>query len=135
MITPIAAAVLLVIIIIATLFILRVSIKDLLIKLGLMHSGDEESVPDGITTAKEFSEKGEFKLNEGVPIQKGQQSKDLSKQDDLKEALTIATDPDWRLPDIDLLIDKQDKADPGDIEANADIIKDTLAQFLSLIHI
>jgi len=129
MITPIAAAVLLVIIIIATLFILRVSIKDLLIKLGLMHSGDEESVPDGITTTKEFSEKGEFKLNEGVPIQKGQQSKDLSKQDDLKEALTIATDPDWKLPDIDLLIDKQDKADPGDIEANADIIKDTLAQF------
>jgi len=44
-------------------------------------------------------------------------------------ALTLASDPDWKFPSLDLLNQKQDKADPGDVEANAGKIKETLEQF------
>lgn len=130
LITPLAILVLLLIIVISTLFIFKISIKDLLEKLGLIKTkGDKSDAANGDESAKELSEKGEFKLNEGVPIQKGRRSKEAPRQDDSKEALTTVTDPNWKLPGIDLLINKQDKADPGDIETNADIIKDTLAEF------
>ena len=45
------------------------------------------------------------------------------------EALTTFKDPDWKFPGLDLLSQKQDKADAGDIEGNAEIIKETLANF------
>ena len=45
------------------------------------------------------------------------------------EALTIADDPNWKLPGMDLLNQKQDKADAGDVQGNADIIQQTLAHF------
>lgn len=45
------------------------------------------------------------------------------------EALTIASDPDWKFPALDLLNQKQEKADPGDVQGNADIIRQTLAHF------
>jgi len=44
-------------------------------------------------------------------------------------ALTAAIDPDWKFPDIGLLNQKQDKADPGDTKENAEIIKSTLSNF------
>jgi S-DNA-T family DNA segregation ATPase FtsK/SpoIIIE len=45
------------------------------------------------------------------------------------EALTIADDPNWKFPAIELLNQKQDKADPGDVQGNADIIRQTLQHF------
>ena len=45
------------------------------------------------------------------------------------EALTTARDPDWKLPSLDLLNQKQDKADAGDVEGNAEAIRDTLTNF------
>src|SRR6185503_262840 len=45
------------------------------------------------------------------------------------EALTTASDPDWQFPSIDLLSQKQDKADAGDVNGNAQIIHDTFANF------
>lgn len=85
-----------------------------------------------------------FKLNAGVPM--------LSEQDKAKEmkqkrlssmkssveqdktaedraALVMANDPNWQAPSVDLLDDKQSPADPGDIEHNAEIIRDTLRDF------
>src|SRR3989338_5543622 len=44
-------------------------------------------------------------------------------------ALTAASDPDWQFPSLDLLSDKQDKADAGDVQGNAQIIKETFANF------
>jgi S-DNA-T family DNA segregation ATPase FtsK/SpoIIIE len=44
-------------------------------------------------------------------------------------ALTTASDPDWQFPPLNLLNDKQDKADAGNIQNNAEIIKETFAQF------
>lgn len=44
-------------------------------------------------------------------------------------ALTIASDPNWEFPSVQLLNQKQDKADAGDVNANAQIIKDTFENF------
>ncbi len=91
---------------------------------------------------KQKAEANGFKLNEGVPVEYGGSKTEPSKQrTSLKntakklsesedhEALTIASDPDWQLPDISLLNQKQDKADAGDVNAKADIIKSSLANF------
>jgi S-DNA-T family DNA segregation ATPase FtsK/SpoIIIE len=45
------------------------------------------------------------------------------------EALTTASDPNWQFPSVTLLNQKQDKADAGDVNANAQIIHDTFANF------
>lgn len=78
-------------------------------------------------------EKKEFKLNEGVPMQKSRSTlkntaKPISDNED-HVALTAADDPDWDFPSTDLLSSKQDKADAGDVKGNADIIQQTLSDF------
>jgi S-DNA-T family DNA segregation ATPase FtsK/SpoIIIE len=45
------------------------------------------------------------------------------------EALTVASDPNWQFPAISLLNQKQDKANAGDVNGNAQIIHDTFANF------
>ncbi len=80
-----------------------------------------------------------FKLNEGVPVEhhseRGNRLSSFRNSaqklagTDAHEALTTASDPDWQFPSIALLNQKQDKADPGNVEANADTIKETFAQF------
>lgn len=125
--TPLAIIVLLFVIVISALFILKVSFKDLLAKLGI---GKTKVVEGDLDSAKaeKVAPKGEFKLNEGVPIQKAGTKEDKPKESSHK-ALTTLADPDWKLPGLELLNDKQDKADPGDINGNADIIKSTLQDF------
>ncbi len=44
-------------------------------------------------------------------------------------ALTAASDPNWQFPPVNLLSQKQDKADAGDVNGNAQAIKDTFANF------
>ncbi len=81
-----------------------------------------------------------FKLNEGVPVER-HSDRDKARLSTFRnsaqkitptenhEALTIASDPDWKLPSIDLLNQKQDKADAGNVEANAETIKETFNHF------
>ncbi len=45
------------------------------------------------------------------------------------EALVALSDPDWKMPTVDLLEKKQSPADAGNIQQNAYIIKSTLAEF------
>jgi S-DNA-T family DNA segregation ATPase FtsK/SpoIIIE len=88
--------------------------------------------------------KAGFKLNEGVPVEHhgaAQPEKEAPKMASMKntaqkltmaenhEALTTARDPDWQLPTIAMLNQKQDKADAGDVNGNAKIIHDTFANF------
>ena len=72
-----------------------------------------------------------LKLKEGVPLEKaGRQTTKTTGAKDLKDELLKApVDPNWRFPPLNLLIQKQDKADAGDIQANAEIIRETLANF------
>lgn len=44
-------------------------------------------------------------------------------------ALVTASDPDWKMPSINLLTKKQSPADAGNIQQNAFIIKNTFAEF------
>lgn len=81
-----------------------------------------------------------FQLNEGVPVEH-HTAKDRARMSTLKNtaaklapaedhaALTAASDPNWQFPGMDLLIQKQDKADAGDVEGNAEAIKETFANF------
>jgi S-DNA-T family DNA segregation ATPase FtsK/SpoIIIE len=79
-----------------------------------------------------------FKLNEGVPVEHKREdvrlaslkntAQKLTPAED-HQALTAASDPGWKFPGVDLLNQKQDKADAGDVEGNADIIKESLANF------
>lgn len=46
-----------------------------------------------------------------------------------ERALVAVSDANWKMPGIDLLEKKQSPANPGDIQANAQIIKTTLAEF------
>lgn len=91
--------------------------------------------------------KSEVKLNAGVPIldPKDMEKKSLldkkkirggAKSDDAREkpaesgaALVAVTDPNWKGPSIDFLEKQQNPADAGDVQQNAQIIKDTLSEF------
>lgn len=77
-----------------------------------------------------------FKLNEGVPVEHHSGTRlstfkntaqKLSNEN--QQALTTTSDPEWKFPGIDLLNQKQDKADAGDVEGNAEVIKETFANF------
>lgn len=86
------------------------------------------------------SDIGDFKVNAGVSMldPTDKPSKHLSslkgsvKQDKVAEesaALVTVTDPNWKAPGLDLLEKKQSPADAGDVQHNAQIIKDTLGEF------
>jgi DNA segregation ATPase FtsK/SpoIIIE, S-DNA-T family len=81
-----------------------------------------------------------FQVNEGVPVEH-HSARDKSRLSNLKNtaaklaptedhaALTSVHDPNWKFPGVDLLIQKQDKADAGDVEGNSQLIKETFSNF------
>jgi len=86
---------------------------------------------------KHHAEAAGFKLNEGVPVEhhSGRQfaglrnsAEKLAPAED-HSALTLASDPNWQFPAVTLLDAKQDKADAGDVSANAKLIAETFANF------
>lgn len=114
-----------------------------LLRLGDMFKRPELESDDELTKLKTKAQEN-FKLNEGVPAVRYDESaaqrdrthvssfKNTAAQLEPKEnhaALTMASDPDWKLPGVDLLEQKQDRADAGNVEANAHIIKETLRNF------
>jgi S-DNA-T family DNA segregation ATPase FtsK/SpoIIIE len=81
-----------------------------------------------------------FKLNEGVPVEYSvnspkprlssfRNSAQKMVLDTNSAALTTSSDPDWVFPGVDLLNQKQEKAQAGDINGNVQIIKDTFLNF------
>jgi len=89
-----------------------------------------------LESLKQKATDGGFKLNEGVPVEHGDARLSNFKNTAQRftsaenhQALTVASDPDWQFPSIDLLNQKQDKANAGDVEGNADTIKETFANF------
>ncbi len=85
------------------------------------------------------AESSGFQLNEGVPtVQHNSSAKPFASlrnsaekiaPAENHEALTLASDPNWKFPGLDLLEQKQDKADAGDVQGNAEAIKSTFANF------
>lgn len=128
--------------VLAVFFAFGISLKVLL-KLGdLFKRSESETGDNDLATLKaKAAEQPGFKLNEGVPVVHhglGEQPARLSTLkntaqklagNENHEALTTARDPDWQFPSIDLLNQKQDKADAGDVNNNAKIIHDTFENF------
>ncbi len=103
---------------------------------------DEEQSELAALKAKAAEQPG-FKLNEGVPVEHhvpgeapAPKQSTLLKNTAQKltateahSALTTASDPNWQFPSVTLLNQKQDKADAGDVNANAQAIHDTFQNF------
>ncbi|MFT4532107.1 MAG: S-DNA-T family DNA segregation ATPase FtsK/SpoIIIE [Candidatus Saccharimonadales bacterium] len=101
-----------------------------------MKKEKSDSEDTDLSTLKESTKEKGFKLNEGVPVEHNSGRSTLKNTVSAKltpeenhEALTEARDPNWQFPTTELLIKKQDKADAGDVNTNADIIKDTFDNF------
>ncbi len=142
-----AGLVLAVLAFITSLFVLRVSPKsviDAVTELFKRDMSTEERnrevlnrmAASDATPKPTSSAIGELKLNEGVPTfqsqAKGKGSLKNSAEkpaDDHQQALTTTSDPNWVTPSMDILEKKQSPADAGDVKHNAQIIKDTLAEF------
>jgi S-DNA-T family DNA segregation ATPase FtsK/SpoIIIE len=100
----------------------------------------EPKSEEELAALKQKAENHNFKLNEGVPVEhhgRGEvarmstfrnSAQKLAPADD-HEALITTSDPDWKFPGMDLLIQKQDKADAGDVEGNAKIIEESFSNF------
>ena len=82
---------------------------------------------------------GDFKVVANVETVNDKKSRNMPilKKNEMAEvktteepmALVAVSDPNWKMPPMDLLNRKTTPADPGNTEENARIIKDTLAQF------
>lgn len=139
-----AGVVLFALILLSTLFILKIPVKDVF--KAFFELFKREVPEDGMRPREVESKKEapELKLNTGGLIEEdGEPKEELKpsrlsslrnsvaqdKVEESKEALTMASDPNWNLPGLDLLSNKQSKADAGDIKHNAQVIKDVMQDF------
>ncbi|HUB94092.1 MAG TPA: DNA translocase FtsK 4TM domain-containing protein [Verrucomicrobiae bacterium] len=101
---------------------------------------DHEDKEEGLEGLQKQAVENGFKLNEGVPVEHYNEPKPAPRLNlrntaqklttqETHAALTAASDPNWKFPGIDLLDQKQDKADPGNVEAKARAIKETFQNF------
>jgi S-DNA-T family DNA segregation ATPase FtsK/SpoIIIE len=120
-------------------FAFGISLKVLL-KIPDLFKGKESDESELAALKAKATEAPAFKLNEGVPVEhhgpgepvKLSNLKNTAQKLTASEshsALTTASDPDWQFPSVSLLNQKQDKADAGDVNANAQAIHDTFENF------
>jgi DNA segregation ATPase FtsK/SpoIIIE, S-DNA-T family len=137
-----AALLLLVLTILAAFFALGISPKVLVSLANLFKKKETEEESElAALKAKAGAQQADFQLNEGVPVVHHAAGEPPARLSNLKntaqkltaneshQALTTASDPNWQFPSIDLLNQKQDKADAGDVKTNAQIIHDTFQNF------
>lgn len=138
-----AGVILAVLAVITSLFVLRVSPKSVIDAIKAMFGREDASAAHNQAVAAKAAAMdsapiGELKLNEGVPIITAEERKSMNapkkfggmeRFEEPQTALTMANDPDWEVPSLELLEKKQSPADAGDVKGNAQIIRDTLAEF------
>jgi S-DNA-T family DNA segregation ATPase FtsK/SpoIIIE len=125
--------------ILAFFFAFAISPKVIL-RLGELFKSEPQE-GDDLASLKQKAEPSSFKLNEGVPVEHHRPSDAPARLSSFRnsaqkmaptdnhEALTTASDPNWKFPALSLLNQKQDKADAGDVEGNAKTIKESFANF------
>ena len=138
---PVSIIVLVVLMIVLVFFVLSVSPKKIIVALVEFFRREDEAEVNNAKVAKKIAKIDEestvqepvrITLNKGVETVDPNERRELRDRTEMREektALTLASDPDWEFPHIDLLSKKQRPADPGDVEHNAKIIHDTLAEF------
>jgi len=145
--TGIAVFIYVLLIVVTVLFILRISPSAVIKKLWEIIRGDSNEEEQNVKVMKNAASMDDFKLNASVPTTDDQTELDINepikqsklstlrssvnrdKAEEEKSALVTITDPDWVPPSLDLLEKKQSPADAGDVNHNAQVIKDTLAEF------
>jgi S-DNA-T family DNA segregation ATPase FtsK/SpoIIIE len=150
--SPVAAFIYILLILVTILFVIRVSPITIIQKLWDLVQTDKFETDNNIKVMRQASEVGEkksspiadFKMNAGVPtldaadLAEDKKSSRLSsfrgsiqhdKAAEEQSALVSVNDPNWKAPDVELLEKKQSPADAGDVQQNAQIIKDTLSEF------
>jgi DNA segregation ATPase FtsK/SpoIIIE, S-DNA-T family len=142
----VAAFIYILLIIITALFIIRVSPFTIIKKIWEMVRRDPSEQESNVNVMRSAaaidtpkSTIADFKLNAGVPtldpnekVAKTSSFKNSTPRDKAAEdqaALVMVSDPNWKSPSVDLLEKKQSPADAGDVQQNAQIIKDTLGEF------
>ena len=142
---PVSILIYIVLIIITALFMYAETPAALFRKIGSMFKTKEnEDVENANVIRRTKAERAEddgmrnFKVNSNVEIvdekkeKKGLLVKNSDKAEKVVEeptALISVSDPNWKMPPMDLLNKKHSPADPGDTHSNAATIKDTLEQF------
>jgi DNA segregation ATPase FtsK/SpoIIIE, S-DNA-T family len=143
--SPIPATIIFALIALATFFVaFNIPFKVLLVPFQKRNQDQDTD----LTSIQQPKEKPGFKINTGVAVENipeevpvSDQPKPMRRLTSLKnsaeritptenhEALTIASDPNWEFPPVKLLDQKQEKADAGDVEGNAQIIRETFTNF------
>lgn len=142
---PVAVFIYSLLIVVTSLFVLRLSFQDVL---NVFKRPEyEDDVQNVKVMRKAAAENGkrdtsmaDFKLNAGVPMltpeeQKREKLSSLKKsagadkESEEKAAMLAVSDPNWKFPDVEMLEKKQKPADAGDIQQNALVIQDTLREF------
>lgn len=142
---PVAAFIYVLLILLTTLFVAKVSPITVIQKLWQLVQTDKSEQAANVKVMRRAAEIDskpmpiqDFKLNAGVPMltpedrKKATRLKDSVKPDkeaEQKAAMLAVSDPNWKFPSVDLLEKKQSPADAGDIQGNAHIIQDTLREF------
>ena len=142
---PISALILVVLVLVLSMYVLSIKPKTVFdAVVGFFQREDAAVENNNVKVAKTVAKAEESAVHEPVKLKlnKGVETVDLDNHHEdteprektkpkveEKAALTMASDPDWEFPALDLLAKKQRPADPGDVEHNAEIIHDTLADF------
>jgi S-DNA-T family DNA segregation ATPase FtsK/SpoIIIE len=143
---PVAALIFVVLLLVLLLFVFSISPKNLLMALvNFFRREDAAATEQNAKVAKnaakvddEPAPTAELHLNKGVPtvdhhsenaVSKTPRSDSPEKTDNEKAALTYVADPNWEFPSVNLLEKKQHPADAGDVQHNADVIRETLSEF------
>lgn len=142
----VSAFILVVLILVLSLFVLSISPKAIINAISEFFKREDSAVDNKNAQIAKNIAKADVDIIEREPVKlklnKGVETVDLDdRRDEIeskdkhkikaeeKAALTMASDPDWEFPSLDLLAKKQRPADPGDVEHNAEIIHNTLAEF------
>lgn len=133
-----AALLFLVLAVLAAFFVFSISPKVFMKLVELIKANANEDEETDLAALKAKAETRGFQLNEGVPVEHHSAPPRLTNLKNTAEklsaienheALTVASDANWQLPPLNLLVQKQDKADAGDVEGNAKTIQETFENF------
>lgn len=149
----VAAFIYILLILLTALFITRVSPITIIKKIWSATRRDTQEQDENVKVMRNAAAidapqskaaMADFKLNAGVPTLsadellgdkksghlrslRGSVTQDKAAEE--RAALVTVNDPNWQAPTLELLEKKQAPADAGDVQQNAQIIKDTLGEF------
>lgn len=131
-----------VLIFITAIFILQISPAAVFRTIGQIFKGtknkeDEANIKLARAAESKNGKGMDIRVNSGVAVSDSAMKKDKiaaakaapTPAPVSEKALVSVSDPDWKMPSIDLLEKKQSPADAGNIQQNAYTIKSTLADF------